>query len=144
MLIRYSAQREAEHAIAAMDRAYVFGCWCRARKAQPLSNPNASKLVDMTQINLVKYRGTKITRADVCVNTSAAHGPIPRDNWKRLLTMASEYGDVEILYGDASGVLIGYGDKLKSGQKCIEQIGGKKLLGKSVTVERRFEIDEFG
>ena len=79
ILVRYHEQIEAESAIVAIDRSYIFGTWCRAIKAQPISGPSATK--ELCEISLKDFRGKKFARSDVIVSTPASGGPIPRDNW---------------------------------------------------------------
>lgn len=140
--MRYDEQIDAENALVIIDRAYVLGCWCRAIKAQPITDITSKDNRELTKIDIEQFRHEKITRADVII-TSVSSAPLPRDNWKKLLNFSSEYGDVSIIYGDSTGVTVGY-TNMGSAHNCCELIGQKKVMGKTITATKHFEIDELG
>ena len=56
--------------------------------------------------------------------------------------MASEYGEVEMVYGESMGIVIGYGSSVRGAHTCAQQMSNRKLLGRKLKADKRLEIDE--
>jgi len=132
--VRYKKQYDAEIAISSIDRAYFFGSWCRATKAQPVR----AELIN--GVNLVDIAAQKIHRKDVSIRNSNGLG-LPRTSWKSLLTHVSEAGQVESLFGDGQGVIVSFKD-LGDANRCVQALDKKKFIGKTLLMTKKFHIDQ--
>lgn len=114
-IVRFKEQIAAENTIAHLDRAYLFGTWCRARKSQPILKEDLKKNSKFSVTKAKRHKNSKFIRPDIIITSqpsdshpSSHHEVLPRDSWKRLLAIAidcgphdeaSGYGNICILFG---------------------------------------------
>lgn len=149
-IVRFKEQIAAENTIAHLDRAYLFGTWCRARKSQPILKEDLKKNSKFSVTKAKRHKNLKFIRPDIIITSqptdshpSSHHEVLPRDSWKRLLAIAidcgphdeaSGYGNICILFGDATGITVGFSSQ-DVAQECLDSIQKRKIHGRSVLAE---------
>lgn len=149
-IVRFKEQIAAENTIAHLDRAYLFGTWCRARKSQPILKEDLKKNSKFSVTKAKRHKNSKFIRPDIIITSqptdshpSSHHEVLPRDSWKRLLAIAidcgphdeaSGYGNICILFGDATGITVGFSSQ-DVAQECLDSIQKRKIHGRSVLAE---------
>lgn len=56
--------------------------------------------------------------------------------------MASDYGEVEMIYGESEGIVIGFGGNVRAAHACVQQMSNRKLFGRKIQANKKLEIDE--
>ena len=58
-IVRFKEQIAAENTIAHLDRAYLFGSWCRARKSQPILKDDLKKNSKFSVTKAKRHKNAK-------------------------------------------------------------------------------------